>query len=378
MSNVTADLQRLRREVRQFLEVQLEAGAFTPAADAWMAGVDPSFSRELGRRGWIGMTLPVTYGGHGRSALERFVVTEELLAAGAPVAAHWIADRQIGPSLLRHASEEQKRRYLPGIARGEVFFCLGMSEPDAGSDLAAVRTTATEADGGWVLNGTKVWTTHAQFAHGMVVLARTAAADGDRHAGLSQFVVDLPHPQVAVRPIRSLDGGTHFNEVVFVDAWVPATALLGTAGEGWQQVTSELAYERSGPERILSTMPLFLTWSERLRRRNGADAAVVAEFGRLAARLQALRALSFEVAVALASGRVPDAEAAMIKDLGTRFEQELSEAISRSSGVEADFDSSDPLAVLLAQAVTHAPTFTIRGGTNDILRGIVARRLGVR
>jgi alkylation response protein AidB-like acyl-CoA dehydrogenase len=376
MSNVF--LQALRREVRRFLEAQLEAGAFAAGADAWMAGIDPSFSRELGRRGWVGMTFPATYGGHGRSALERFVVTEELLAAGAPVAAHWIADRQIGPSLLRHGSEEQKRRYLPGIARGELFFCLGMSEPDAGSDLAAVRTTAKEADGGWVLNGTKVWTTHAQFAHGIVVLARTASADGDRHAGLSQFIVDLPHPEVAVRPIRSLDGGAHFNEVVFVDARVPATALLGTAGEAWRQVTSELAYERSGPERILTTMPLLLAWSERLRQHNGPDAAAVGELGRLTARLQALRALSFEVAVALDAGRVPDAEAAMVKDLGTRFEQELSEAISRFSAVEPDFDSADPFAVLLAQAVSHAPTFTIRGGTNDILRGIVAKRIGVR
>ena len=373
-----AELDERRGEVRRFLEAQLEAGAFTPTVDAWVSGVDPSFSRELGRRGWIGMTIPTAYGGRGRSALERFVVTEELLAAGAPVAAHWIADRQIGPSLLRHGTESQKRRYLPGIARGEVFFSLGMSEPDAGSDLAAVRTTAVEADGGWVLNGTKVWTTHAQFAHGIVVLARTAPVDGDRHAGLSQFIVDLPHEAVTVRPIRSLDGGAHFNEVVFVDTRVPAAALLGTAGEGWRQVTAELAYERSGPERILSAMPLLLAWSERLRQPNGADPAAVGEFGRLTVRLRALRALSFEVAVALDSGRVPDTEAALVKDLGTRFEQELTEAVGRFSGVEGDFDSTDPLAVLVAQAVSHAPTFTLRGGTSDILRGVVAGRMGVR
>lgn len=374
----TRSLGALRQQVRAFLADQLAAGAFVPSADAWVGSVDSAFSRQLGRQGWVGMTFPPAYGGHGRSACERFVVTEELLAAGAPVAAHWIADRQIGPSLLRHGTEEQKHRYLPAIARGEFFFCLGMSEPDAGSDLAAVRTTAHATDDGWVVNGTKVWTTHAQIAHGMVMLARTSPVDGDRHACLSQFVVDLPHPGVSIRPIRSLDGGAHFNEVVFIDAVLPQGALLGTMGEGWRQVTAELAYERGGPERVLSTMPLLIAWSERLRGRRGDDPAAEREFGRLTGRLWTLRALSFAVAVALDSGRVPEAEAALVKDLGTRFEQEVTDVICRSSGIEPDPDSDDPVAVLLAQAVTHAPTFTIRGGANDILRGLVAKRLGVR
>lgn len=159
-------LRELRGRVRAFLRTELDAGAFEPAADSWMTGFDPGFSRRIGDNGRLGMAIPTRYGGHGHSPVERFVVTEELLAHGAPVAAHWVADRQMAPSILAHGTEEQKQRYLPGIARGELVFAIGMSEPDAGSDLAAVRTRAVEqVDGSWTLTGTKVWTTGAHLAH---------------------------------------------------------------------------------------------------------------------------------------------------------------------------------------------------------------------
>ena len=167
----------LRAEVRAFLAAERAAGAWTPRADVWLSGWDERFSAELGRRGWLGMTIPVEYGGRGASPLDRYVVTEELLAAGAPVAAHWIADRQIAPTLLRFGTEAQRRRYLPGIAAGTVFFGIGMSEPDAGSDLAAVRTRADRVDGGWELTGTKVWTSGAHHAHAFFALARSAPRD---------------------------------------------------------------------------------------------------------------------------------------------------------------------------------------------------------
>jgi acyl-CoA dehydrogenase len=207
------------------------------------------------------MTLPRQYRGTDAGALHRFVVTEELLAAGAPVAAHWIADRQSGPALLRFGTEQQRAEILPGIARGELYFAIGMSEPDSGSDLASVRTRASRVDGGWLVNGTKLWTSGAHHAHFMITLVRTAPpaqapAEADRHAGLSQLIVDLAAPGVQVRPIRLLTGEHHFNEVVLADVFVPDSRLLGRAGDGWHQVTSELAFERSGPERILSTFPL--------------------------------------------------------------------------------------------------------------------------
>lgn len=349
----------LRLEVRAFLREQ----PFEPRCDSWLAGFDPEFSRLLAARGWVGMTWPERYGGHARSPLDRHVVIEELLAAGAPVAAHWISDRQTGPLLLRYGSEELRERLLPAMARGECYFCIGMSEPDAGSDLASLRTTAIRVDGGYLVTGTKVWTSHAHRSHYMLALVRTAAG-ADRHEGLSQLVIDLRSPGVDVRPIRLLTGEHHFNEVVLRDVHVPEAMLVGREGQGWRQVLTELAFERSGPERFLSTFPLLRQALEALP----ADDAHAAEaVGRLAARLLALRRLSLSIACALEAGESPAVEAAVVKDLGTRFERDVVESARDLAGA----DRLDGL----AQAVGSAPGFTLRGGTSEILRGVVARGL---
>ncbi|MWA00698.1 acyl-CoA dehydrogenase [Actinomadura sp. LD22] len=368
------ELDDLRRDVRAFLAEEIAAGRIVPHADNWLAGWDPAFSRRLGERGWIGMTFPREYGGSAAGSLARFVVTEELLAAGAPVAAHWIADRQSGPSLLKFGTEEQRRAYLPGIARGEIGFAIGMSEPDSGSDLASVRTRAERTGGGWRVNGTKVWTSGAHVAHAMIALVRTGPAGESRHEGLTQLIVDLGAPGVRIRPIRLLTGEHHFNEVVLTDVFVPDDRVLGTVGDGWRQVTSELSFERSGPERILSTFPLLAAVAGRLAGR-GADAADRTRIGLLVARLWALRRMSLAVAARLAAGDAPATEAAAVKDLGTRFEGALIETVRLLARVEPDLASSDPLAALLAQSVLHGPGFTLRGGTNEILRGVVAKAL---
>lgn len=370
-------LEDLRADVRGFLADELARGSYVPDVDSWMTGFDPGFSGRVAERGWLGMTVPTRYGGRGRSPLERFVVNEEMLAHGAPVAAHWIADRQMAPSILANGSEEQKQRYLPGISAGTTFFAIGMSEPDAGSDLAAVRTRAVDNGESWTITGTKVWTTGAHLAHAMVALARTDGQPTDRQNGLSQFIVDLPHPDIEIRPLRSIDGQQHFNEVIFHDARVPASALLGTRGNGWAQVMSELAFERSGPERYLSTMPLLRAWSAHLSEA-GATPGQRETLGVLTARAWALRRMSLRVATELTAGRKPDVLAAMVKDLGSTFEGDLVEAVRSSGRVGARRGGADPLARMLAQSVLHTPVFTLRGGTNEILRGIVARGLGVR
>lgn len=366
----------LRAQVRAFLAEERAAGAWVPRADVWLSGWDERFSRELGKRGWLGMTLPVEYGGRGASPLDRYVVTEELLAAGAPVAAHWVADRQTGPALLRFGSDEQRLRFLPGIARGEIFFGIGMSEPDSGSDLASVRTKAERVDGGWELTGTKVWTSGAHHAHAFFVLARSAPRDeADRHAGLSQFIVDLQGPGVTVRPVPLLTGAHHFNEVVFDRVFVPDAMVVGEVGAGWHQVTSELAVERSGPERYLSTFPLLAAMVGELAAAGGHHRR---EVGALVTRLSALRRMSLAVAGALESGEAPELAAAVVKDLGTRFENEVVDAARLLVAVPPDPGAPAGFARLLADAVLHAPGFTLRGGTNEVLRGIVARGLGLR
>jgi alkylation response protein AidB-like acyl-CoA dehydrogenase len=249
---------QLREQVREFLDEALVDVTPLDRARTW-TGFDADFSRKLGARGWIGMVWPKRYGGHERGALERYVVLEELLAAGAPVAAHWIADRQSGPLLLRFGTEQQRLKFLPAIARGEHYFCIGLSEPGAGSDLAAVRTRAAKTDGGWRVNGGKLWTTIANRAHTMIALVRTGAAGGDsRHAGLSQLLIDLSSPGVTVRPILDMVGERHFNEVFFEDVFVPDEMLVGREGAGWSQGAAELALERSGPERYLSSYRLLV------------------------------------------------------------------------------------------------------------------------
>lgn len=367
-----AGLDGLRREVRAFLAAEIGAGRVVPRSDNWLAGWDAGFSRRLGERGWIGMAFPPEYGGSGAGFLARFAVTEELLAAGAPVAAHWIADRQSGPSLLRYGTQEQRRAYLPGIARGEVSFAIGMSEPDSGSDLASVRTRAERVPGGWRVSGTKVWTSGAHLAHAMIALVRTGPPEPTRHAGLSQLIVDLAAPGVQIRPIRLLTGEHHFNEVVLTDVFVPDDRVLGVLGDGWRQVTGELAFERSGPERILSTFPLLTAAVDRLAAHGCADRA---RLGAVVARLWALRRMSLAVAARLAEGEQPATEAALVKDLGTRFEGALIDTVRLLVRVEPDLLSADPLARLLAESVLHAPGFTLRGGTNEILRGVVAKAL---
>ncbi|ROO88023.1 alkylation response protein AidB-like acyl-CoA dehydrogenase [Actinocorallia herbida] len=367
--------EQLRAEVRAFVAEELAAGTFRPRSDSWLTGWDEAFSRRLGERGWLGMTVPRAYGGHDRTALERYVVTEELLAAGAPVAAHWIADRQTAPALLHFGTEALKTRYLPGIAAGTCFFAIGLSEPDAGSDLAAVRTRAVRAEGGWRLTGTKVWTSGAHHAHAFAVLARSSPAEGrDRKSGLSQFVVDLRSPGVTIRPIRLINGAHHFNEVVLDDVFVPDEMVLGVIGQGWNQATSELAFERSGPERYLSTFPLLTALVGAL-----ADAGTGrAELGRLVSRVWTVRRLSISVAAALDRGEVPEVAAALVKDLGTRLEQEIIDAARLLVDARPDPGATDGLPRLLADAVLMSPGFTLRGGTNEILRGVVARAMGMR
>lgn len=364
--------ESLRAEVRAFLAEQRASGTFTPAVDAWLTGWDEKFTAALAAKGWLGMTVPVEYGGHGRSFIERFVVTEELLAAGAPVAAHWIADRQIVPSLLKYGTEHQKSEFLPKIVRGECYFGIGMSEPDSGSDLASVRTKALRVEGGWELTGTKVWTSGAHHAHAFIALARTAPVDrGNRHAGLSQFIVDLRGPGVEIRPIVSMNGAHHFNEVVLDAAFVPDAMVFGAIGGGWQQVTSELAFERSGPERFLSTFVLLASCAEHMAsQRISPDA----DLGRLVARITGLHQMSTAVAGALERHAPADVPAAVVKVLGTTTEGDIAEF----AGQLDDGDIDPTFTELVSAAADQRPGFTLRGGTNEVLRGVIARGLGLR
>ncbi|HXD02580.1 MAG TPA: acyl-CoA dehydrogenase family protein [Novosphingobium sp.] len=374
---LTPEAEELRRDVRAFIAEERDSGRLPPPRRIGL-GFDKAMTRRIAAKGWIGLTWPKQYGGQERSALERYVLNEELLAAAVPVGAHWVADRQSGPVLLKFGTEAQRQFYLPRIAAGELTFSIGMSEPESGSDLASLKTKAEKVDGGWKINGRKIWTTNAHHAQYIIALCRTSVVEGSRHDGLSQLIVPMDSPGVSISPIVSMALEHDFNEVLFEDVFVPDDALIGKEGNGWNQVSAELAYERSGPERWLSSFRLISELVDVL----GPDArpSTLEDLGRLIGQLLSLRQLSMSVASMLQQGKSPNMEASIVKDLGTKFEQEAVRVVRDIVNAE-DFIShgrAERLQALMIHAQQYAPGFTIRGGTNEILRGIIARGIGLR
>ena len=376
--DIPSELKALRLEVRAFV------AEFSPKWSGWEAGhswirFDREFSRAVGKRGWIGMTWPKQYGGHERSAMERYVVIEELMAAASPLGAHWIGDRQSGPLLLRLGTEAQRKRFLPLITSGEISFCIGLSEPDSGSDLASLRSRATPVDGGWSLHGRKIWTTNAHQSEFMIGLFRTGGSpETEKHKGLSQFLIDLSSPGIEIRPIKDLTGEAHFNEIVFEDVFVPADMIVGREGEGWAQANAELAFERSGPDRYLSGFPLLPPTIDSIMASGGPDRLAARKIGEAVAELAVLREMSVSITGMLGAGKMPAQEAALTKQLGTTFEQRLPDLVRELVDVKPGTREGDALGQMLAYVTQASPTFSLRGGTREILRGIVAKGLGLR
>jgi alkylation response protein AidB-like acyl-CoA dehydrogenase len=377
LTAVPPEDEALRAPVRAFLAQYMVDVPPDRRARSW-SGFDAAFSRALGTQGWIGLTLPREHGGAGRSLYARFVMVEELLRAGAPVAAHWIADRQSAPHILKFGTPAQAAFYLPRICSGEIFFCIGMSEPGSGSDLASVRTRAIKTATGWRLSGQKIWTTNAHHSQYMIALVRTSGDEGSRQKGLSQVIVDLSLPGVIVRPITDLTGDAHFCEVFFDGVELAEDALIGNDGDGWLQVTSELAYERAGPERIYSSVVLLDAWLQHLYAQNKPSTTSLALAGRLLATVTVLRGLSISVTGLLASGHSPVVEAALVKDLGTTLEQFVPEAIADAMGEDPDAKLPEDLLRTLTYVSQISPTYSLRGGTREVLRGMIARSLGLR
>ncbi|MEJ2375359.1 MAG: acyl-CoA dehydrogenase family protein [Pseudolabrys sp.] len=344
--------------------------------ESWWAA---ELGRNVARRGgWIGMTWPKQYGGGERSFLERYVVTEEFRVANAPVRSHFVADRQSGPVLLKYAPEHIKADILPRICRGELCFVIGMSEPGSGSDLFAAKTKATKVDGGWKINGTKIWTSNAHIADYMIGLFRTSAPTKEnRRHGLTQFLIDMKAPGITVNPVIQMTGQHDFNEVVFEDVFMTDDHVLGEIDGAWHQATSELAYERSGPERFLET---FYVLVEMIRAVGPEPDLRSAEgLGRLVAQLHTLRRMSVSVAGMLQAGKEPVVEGSLVKDLGTVWEQKLPNRVRELTAfLEAEVSNRATLEEQLAFGMTVAPKLTIQGGTTEILRGIIARGLGLR
>ena len=377
LTRIPDEDEAFRADIRAFLQEAIREMPAHVRARSW-GGYDTAFSRKFGAKGWIGLTLPHEYGGAGRSAFARYVLVEECLNAGAPVGSHWIADRQSAPLILKYGTEAQKRFHVPRICRGESFFCIGMSEPNSGSDLASVRTRAEPNGQGWLLNGQKIWTTNAHHCQYMIALVRTSGTSQDRQKGLSQMIVDLSLPGVTVRPIEDLSGDRHFCEVFFENVQLGSDALIGNEGQGWEQVTAELAFERSGPERLFSSIVLFDQWLDYVRRPEYATPSSVRLAGKVLTQLAPLRAMSVSVQQRLTQGGSPIVEAALVKELGTTLEQSIPAEIAQDLFSREHDDVPVELLMTLKYVTEASPSFSLRGGTREILRGMIARGLGLR
>jgi alkylation response protein AidB-like acyl-CoA dehydrogenase len=369
--------EAFREEIRGFLRSELPAERRSVREDGWVVGFSRAFSEKLGKRGWLGLTWPREYGGQGRSVLERLILTEELLRAGAPVAAHWLGDRQVGPSILRFGTAEQRREILPRITAGAIVFCVGLSEPNAGSDAAAVITRAVEDGDGFVIRGQKIWTSFAHQADYCYLVARTDAS-GPKHKGISEFIVPMTTPGITVRPLLDMTGEHHFNEVFFEDARVPRTALIGQKDRGWYQIAVQLDHERGGIERVLSNWPLLedalaaLRGSAVLR-----DPVMRDRLAGLRVDLEIARLMVYRIAWLADHGRVPNVEAAVAKSFGTELEQRIAETVAglfQMSALGLAGTARAALGGRVARAQLYAPAYTIQGGTSNILRSIIAHR----
>ena len=377
---LTREQEAFRAEIREFLSSEVLAEE--RVEDGWISGYSREFSQKLGQQGWIGLTWPKKYGGQEKSYLDRLILTEELLRAGAPVAAHWLGDRQVGPALLAYGSEEQKQDILPQVCKGEVVFCLGMSEPGSGSDLASLQTRANEEGDHYTLNGQKIWTSFAHVADYAYLVARTDPA-APKHRGISEFLVAMDTPGVDVRPLIDATGEHHFNEVFFDNVEIPKDRLIGEKNRGWYQIASQLDYERSGIERLLSNYPLFQD-AVRYARERGLtkDPLVRDSLSQLQIELDLGRFMVYKVAWYLTQKIVPNYEAAMAKCFCTEVEQRIAKAVSELLGDYAVLLPGSPHARLSGRAAReylYAPAYTIQGGTSNILRNIIAiRGLGLQ
>ena len=378
----TEEQEKFRQEVRDFLEEELRQGNFEPKCDAWIAEYSPEFTKKVAQKGWIGLTWPKENGGQGRSYIDRLILTEEMLRYGAPAGGHWFADRQIGNSVLAFGTEEQKREMLPKIIKGEAQFGLGMSEPEAGSDLASLKTRAVEDGDDYIIDGQKVWTSGAHFMSHVYLVARTDP-EAPKHRGISEFVFETNLPGITVRPLIDITGGHHFNEVFFDGVRIPKESLIGQKNRGFYQILEQLDYERSGMERLMANYPLFeaiLKYTKETRRHGKPlcqDSSVRHKLAQLQIEFEIGRLLIYRVALVMDDGCAPNYEAAMAKVYGTAFEQRLASTAIEVLGLYGQLVAGSklvPIRGMAPDSYLMSRGYSLMGGTSEVLRNIIAQR----
>jgi len=380
----TDEQKSFREDIREFVQKELEQGTFIPRQNAWIEGFSKEFSQKMSKRRWIALSWPKEYGGQGRSYMDRLILIEEMLKAKAPIAFHFLADRQVGPALIRFGSDELKREFLPKIINAEISFCLCYSEPDAGSDLASVRTAAVEEGDYFVINGQKVWTTMGHVADFGWLLAKTNLDSNlPKHRSLSEFILDMKAPGVTVQPLINIAGVHSFNEVFLDDVKIPKNHLVGKKDKGFDQIMEQVVYERAGIERLMQNYPVMESLMDYVKttKRNGRnmreDPIVRNELATLEIEFNIGKLLCYNVAWTIDKGKIPTYEASVCKVFCTKYEQRLSDVATRLMGLYGQLLPSSkwaPYGGVAAESYLWNPSYTLQGGTVEILKNIIALR----
>ncbi len=378
----TEEQEAFREEVRNFLEEELKKGTFEPTCDGWIQGYSPEFTKKVAEKGWIGLTWPREYGGGERSNIERLVLTEEMLRYGAPAACHWFADRQIGRAIIAYGTEEQKSELLPQILKGEAYVGLGMTEPEAGSDLASLKTRAVADGDYYVIDGEKMWTSCARFMTHVYLVARTDP-DAPKHRGISEFVVDASLPGVTIRPTIDITGSEAWGEVFYDNVRVHKKYLIGEKNRGFYQILHQLDYERAGLERLMGNYPLFdgIIRFTKETEQNGKplceDTLIRHKLAQLQIEFEIGRLLTYRVVLVMDEGRAPNVEAAMAKAYCTSFEQRLASVATEILGLYGQLLAESKWAPILGMAphsYLGSKGYSLQAGTTEVLKNIVATR----
>ncbi|WP_192649213.1 acyl-CoA dehydrogenase family protein [Sphingopyxis sp. OAS728] len=366
-------LTAFREDVRAFLAAHLPDDIRHGAARATSVFVDPAISlpwqRILHTKGWAAPDWPAEFGGPGWSEVERYIFAAECAEAGAPNLAP-MGLKMVAPVIMHYGSPEQRAHYLPRILSGEDYWCQGFSEPGAGSDLAALQLRATPNGDDYILNGSKIWTTHAHFANRMFALVRTSS-EGKPQAGISFLLLDMGLPGIMVEPIRTLAGDHEFNQVFFDDVRVPQANRLGGENEGWSVAKHLLTFERGG-----KYAPGLIGRLERLRARDDIEPVLRAQLDREAVTLKALQALEMKAMRGVGGNAALYASA--LKVLGTETAQRIDtlacEAAGYAAWADADGQTPADLAVAVPRYLNDRAA-TIYAGSNEIQRDLIARTM---
>lgn len=355
----TKDQEILRAEAQAVAREAVQC--FGRANDSWINGWSTEFAEELGKRGWIGLTWPEEFGGGGRPAIDRLIIGEELIKAGAPIGSMWFADRQMGPTLIAYGRPDQQAEYLPNILAGRSSWCIGMSEPNAGSDLASLKTQAVRDGDEWVINGQKIWTSFGEVADYCYLICRTST-DGPPHAGISEIIVPMNTPGIEVRPIEDMTTNRHFCEVFYTDVRVPVENLVGIEGNAFKQTMRQLEHERGGIDRLVSNYALYVMARDR------ADTTDPRVRQRIA-RLESMYRIGRILVIREVLQQAPAGFSAATKCFCTEHEWEVAQFVAETFGAQATLWDE------MTQGLTYAPGYTIMGGTSDVMRNILGERV---